>query len=288
MNKSIKITLVSGLVFGAVSAQAQTVWSNNFAPGDYFTNAGASAANLALNSPVVGGVVGTYRETKNGATVGINTTMARSGNGSAWFSAVGNTGGKAEVALSTAFTGAGDSNGILGSFDSLSALGADLFTQSSSIGNQSAIVRLELFSSTDGGGRYGQLVFDTAWAPSHFGTFTFGQWNTVNMFANAGSTWMRASSGINAAYGAGVGVDNGERTLSDWMTQLGGKGYNVISVNSGIGTFNGSFEGGVDNLSLGFGGNNKVYNFEAVPEPASICAVGLGALALIRRRRAKK
>lgn len=288
MNKSIKITLMSGLVLGAVSAQAQTVYSNNLTPGDYFTNAGGSAANQALTNGIGGGVVGTYRETKNGATVGINTTQARSGNGSAWFSAVGNANSKSEVALSTAFSPAGDSGGVLGSFDSLSAFSADLYTQSSNIGNQSAIVRLELFSATDGGGRYGQLIFDTAWSPGHFGTFNYGTWNSVDMFANSGSTWLRASSGINAAYGAGVGVDNGERTLADWMVQLGGKGYNVISINAGIGSFNGSFEGGVDNLGLGFGGNNKVYNFEVVPEPASICAIGLGALALIRRRRAKK
>ncbi len=285
MKNSVKISLISGILVGAASTQAQTVYSNNPTPGDYFTNAGASAANQALTHPVGGGVVGTYRETKNGATVGINTTQARSGNGSAWFSAVGNTASKAEIALSTAFTAAGDSNGVLGSFDTLSSFGADLFTQSSSVGNQSTIVRLELFSSTDGGGRYGQLVFDTAWAPTHFGTYTYGQWNTVNLM---GSTWLRGTGGINTAYGAGVGADNGERKFSDWMTDLTGKGYNVISVNAGIGSFNGSFEGGADNIALGFDGNNKTYNFEAVPEPTTIAAVGLGALALIRRRRAKK
>ena len=282
---SIKITLISGLVFGAVSVEAQTVYSNNPTPGDYFTNAGPSAANQALTHPVAAGVVGTYRETKNGATVGINTTQARSGNGSAWFSAVGNANSKAEIALSSAFTGAGDSNGILGSLDTLSSFGADLYTQTSSIGNQSTIVRLELFSSTDGGGRYGQLVFDTAWAPSHFGTYTYGQWNTVNLMGN---TWLRGTGGINTAYGAGVGADGGERKFSDWMTDLNGKGYNVISVNAGIGSFNGSFEGGADNIALGFGGNNNTYNFEAVPEPATIAAVGLGALAMIRRRRTSK
>jgi hypothetical protein len=288
MNKSFKFTFVSGLVFGAVAAQAQTVYSNNVNPGDYFTNPGSSAANQALsNFSGPNGEVGTYRETKNGATVGINTTQARTGNGSAWFSANAVTGGKAEIAISKSFSGAGDSTGVLGSFDSLSALSADLYTQSSSVANQAAILRLELFSATDGGGRYGQLVFDTSWAPSHFGTFTFNQWNSVDLFANAGTTWLRASSGINTAYGPGV-VNGGERTLSDWMTQLGGKGYNVISINSGIGTFDGSFEGGVDNLAVGFGGNTSTYNFEAVPEPASICAIGLGALAMIRRRRTTK
>jgi hypothetical protein len=77
-------------------------------------------------------------------------------------------------------------------------------------------------------------------------------------------------------------------TLATWQSTLAGKGFQVISVNAGVGSFTGSFEGGMDNLSVGFSNNTKNYNFEAVPEPASVCALGLGALALIRRRRAKK
>lgn len=289
MKSSITITLISGIAMIASTVHGQTVFSNNLTPGDYFTNASATPANQMLsnfNGP--NGEVATYRETKNGSTVGINTTMARNGNGSVWFSANG-TGQKAEIALSTSFNAIGDSTGSLGLFDSMSALSADLYTQSSSIANQASVVRIELFSATDGGGRYGSLVFDTSWSPSHYGTFAFGQWNNVNLMGNAGTTWLRATSGINTAYGAGVGVDNGERTLADWMTQLGNKGYNVISVNSGIGTFDGSFEGGMDNLAIGFGGNTTTHNFEVVPEPASIAAIGLGAIALIaRRRRTKK
>jgi len=165
MNKSIKITLVSGLVFGAVSVQAQIIYSNNATPGDNFTNAGGTAANQMLsNFAGPSGEVATYRETKNNGTIGINTNLARSGNGSAWISTDGSANGKSEIALSTAFTPGGDSNGSLGSFDSLSAFGVDLYTQSSSVSNLAAIVRLELFSATDGGGKYGQLVFDTTWA----------------------------------------------------------------------------------------------------------------------------
>ena len=287
MKNSIKLIWISGLVAGAVSANAQTVYSNSYDPGDYFTNAGASPANQMLtNFAGPNGEVATYRETQAGGTVGVNTTMAKNGNGSVWFSTTGNTNNKSEIAISKAFKPNGDSNGILGSFDSLSALSADLFTQNSSIGNQSTIVRLELFSATDGGGRYGQLVFDTAWAPGHYGTYTFGQWNNVNLID--GNTWLRGTSGINTAYGSGPGADGGERKFSDWQASLAGKGYSVSSVNAGIGSFNGSFQGGMDDLTIGFGENTNTYNFEAVPEPASVAVLGLGALALIRRRRVTK
>ncbi len=285
MNKSIKITLVSGLVLGTVSAKAQIIYSNNANPGDNFTNAGGTAANQMLsNFAGPSGEAATYRETKNNGTIGINTNLARSGNGSAWISTDGTTNGKSEIALSTAFTAAGDSNGSLGSFDSLSAFGVDLYTQSSSVSNLAAIVRLELFSATDGGGKYGQLVFDTTWNPGHFGTFAFGQWNTEDFMANAGSMWFRGSSSLGATYDP----SGSERTLADWMSTLNGKGYQVLSMNAGMGSSNTVFQGAVDNFKLGFGGSNKTYNFEAVPEPASICAIGLGILALIRKRRSAK
>lgn len=287
MKNPTKITLILGLLGGTVAAQAQTVYSNNFG-GDNFTNPGASPANQMVNGVQGGGPEQvTYRETKNNGTVGINMNLPRSGNGSVWFSTNGTAGGKSEIALSTGFSGAGDSTGILGAFDNLSALGADLYTLASpDSGNQAPILRIELFSAVEN--KYGQLVFDTGWTPGHYGTFTYGQWNTVDLLSNANSIWLRATSGINAAYDPGAGPDNHERTLANWQSILGGKGYQVISVNSGMGTFNGTYQGAMDNLSVGFGGDNHVYNFEAVPEPASLCALGLGALALIRKRKASK
>jgi len=102
--------------------------------------------------------------------------------------------------------------------------------------------------------------------------------------ANAGSMWFRGSSSLGATYDP----SGSERTLADWMSTLNGKGYQVLSMNAGMGASNTVFQGAVDNFQLGFGGNNKTYNFEAVPEPASICAIGLGVLALIRKRRTAK
>ena len=61
-----------------------------------------------------------------------------------------------------------------------------------------------------------------------------------------------------------------------------------FSVGSGISSGPNSLIGGVDHLNVNFsGGNQYSYNFKAqpVPEPASMAALGLGALAMIRRRR---
>ena len=57
-------------------------------------------------------------------------------------------------------------------------------------------------------------------------------------------------------------------------------------VGSGISSGTNSFIGGADHLQVNFaGGFSDNYNFKAVPEPASMLALGLGAAAMLRRRR---
>lgn len=288
MKNPVKITLILGLLGGAMAAQAQTVYSNNFDPGDDFTSSSTTPVSTPLtNFGGANGDVAVYREVKNNGHVGINTNLARNGNGSLWFKTDAGANEKSEFAIGRSFDANGNATGVMGSFDSLSALSADLFTQSSiSSGNQNPILRIELFSQQDG--KFGQLIFDTAWTPSHSPTFTYGQWNNMDLFANPNTTWLRASGTINGTYGPGS-TNNGERTLADWQSILFTKGYVVTSINMGVGTWTNAYEGYVDNLHYGFtGGSQATYNFEAVPEPASMCALGLGALALVRKRRAKK
>lgn len=288
MKNPMKFTLIIGLLGGAVAANAQTIYSNNMTPGDYFTSASATPVSTPLtNFAGANGDVAVYREVKNNGAVGINTNLPRNGNGSLWFKTDGGSSEKSEFAISRGFDGSGNAAGVLGTFDTLSALSADMFTLSSpGSGNQNPILRVELFSATDN--KFGQLIFDTAWTPSHSPTFTYNQWNSMDIFANPSSTWLRASGTINTTYGPGA-VNNGERTLSDWQSILNGKGYVVTSINMGVGTWNVPYEGAIDNLSYGFtGGSSANYNFEAVPEPASMFALGLGALGLIRKRKAAK
>lgn len=280
MNKNTLVAALAAVMMTTMAHASDTIYSNA-AGGDAFTNAGSSAANLLLTHTGSAGEVFTYRETKNNGLVGVNTVNPRSGNGSVQIKLDGTPGGKSEIAMSADFSGAGDSLGVLGGIDELSSFKTDALTNSSSVAGQAPIVRLELFSFDDGGSSsYGQLIYDTSWAGND-PAFTFGSWTTLDFLGNANDFYFRGTSGLASRYGAA------EMSLSQWLTTLNGKGYGVLSMNAGMGTADMTYDGAVDNFGLGFGGTDKVYNFESVPEPFSM--VGLASVGLLAlRRKAKK
>lgn len=62
----------------------------------------------------------------------------------------------------------------------------------------------------------------------------------------------------------------------------------LFAVGSGISSGSNSFIGGVDHLNMNFnGGSTYSYNFktQAVPEPATMAMLGMGALGMLRRRK---
>jgi hypothetical protein len=69
------------------------------------------------------------------------------------------------------------------------------------------------------------------------------------------------------------------KTIPEWLNAASDANATlfVISVNAGIGSgWNGTFEGAVDNITFGFNGTYTTYNFEVVPEPASMACARFG------------
>lgn len=118
-----KFALIGLATLVSAVASAQIVYSNNALPGDSFTNAGGSNQGQA-----VGASGWYYNNTRNSGVVGINTTYARSGNGSALLQTTVGPGGnssKAEIEfLASAVNGGGNffANGTLGTLGNLSSV----------------------------------------------------------------------------------------------------------------------------------------------------------------------
>lgn len=267
------------MAFAVVSTAAfaqVTVYSNNVG-GDAFTDSGIAnpgAFQQVTSYTGPNNEAWFYNEVKDDATIGIDTAQAYNGNGSVHLKALGgaHTNGKASITLTRLDAGS------LGAFDSLTHWNADIRTESSSLSNQSMILRLYVSNGTN----QGFLVFDSGWTPSVAPTITYGTWQNMDFIANSNSLYVRGTNSLVTALGTAA-----EMKFSDVQTALNGGGYQVLAANSGWGTASADFEGFVDNYTLGFGGNSTTYNFEAVPEPMTMGILAAGA-ALAARRRKKK
>jgi len=285
-------TIVAGatLAFSA-AANATDVYANNGGFGDLFTNAGGTNTGQA-----VGGSGWYYNNVRNNGAVGINTTYARSGNGSAYFNVAQGPGGASSKA-DIEFFGSAAANGngnysptsALGTLGSMNSLQYDWYRASGgdASGWLHPVIRLQVVSADLS--MSGYLVFEREVNNPDFGgslaTQPVDSWQTDDVFGGDYRMWATGGSlpnNLNGTNGAAQYYDS--RRMSDWMADYGD--FLVIGVSLGVGSGWGTFQGAVDNVQFGFtGGQSYDFNFEVVPAPGALALMGLAGLAGSRRRR---
>ena len=285
--KSSKLILglCAALVAASAFAQAPvTVYSQNPAPGDLFTNTGSTNLGLGFGNPNW-----VYNNTRGGGSVGIRNNYPRNGNGSVYFNSPGSS-GKADIEYfaDPALVGGNfvpnpfNPSSILGPLAALSHLSYEWYRDISSTttAHLHPVLRLGILRvNSDNTAAAGYLTFERIY--NGFGAAPVGSWQSDNII---GSNYrLRAT--------ASLGFGEVSKTIPEWVSAANAVGATlyVISVNAGIGSgWSGTFTGAVDNITFGFNDAYTTYNFEVVPEPASMLALGSGLIGLLGLRRRKR
>ena len=293
--KSSKLILglCAALVAASAFAQATvTVNSQNPAPGDLFTNAGSTNQGQSFGNPNW-----VYNNTRGGGSVGIRNNYPRSGNGSVYFNSTSGS-GKADIEYFASPVNSGgnfapnpyDPSSILGPLAQLTHLSYEWYRDNSSTttAHLHPVLRLGILRvNSDNSINLGYLVFERVYN-GFSGAAPTDSWQSDNIIDRNYGLWANASLGFGDP---NVNFSQVFKTIPDWVSAANAVGATlyVISVNAGIGSgWDGTFTGAVDNITFGFNNTYTTYNFEVVPEPASMVALGSGLIGLLGLRRRKR
>lgn len=239
-------------------------------------NGPSGGANRASASYVADQWV--QRNVGGDASVGITTHFARSGNGSAYFNGSGSS---SKADLEIAFS----SPALL---SAVTSLRYDWYKTSSSAASQH--LALKLLVDADGNtstfNDISYLIYELGYNAGDSGAVD--AWNQVLIDADTFLWANNLSMLTDPKAGTPYGYDT---TLSDW--QGANQNALVLGLSVGLGSgWDGSYEGGVDNIVLATGDSRNNWNFEVqrestVPEPGTLGLIALGLLgaAALRRRK---
>jgi len=186
------------------------------------------------------------------------------------------------------FAAAGGQLGQLGQIVNGGLVQFDFFRDAASTTTSNIQLAFKLYVR-NASGQTGSLLWEDAYNGS---AAAIGSWNNDRVISN--DKWWIRSGGVNfqqAANAQTLGTWIGGGTVTDGSNTSIALGADTavtgIEIGAGSG-WTGTFFGNADDVRVTFGTQPaNVWNFKAapVPEPATMAALGMGALALLRRRR---
>ena len=269
-----------------MSASAQvtiTVNSNNGSPGDDFTNPTTSNTSLVTPGAALDASGWYYNNVRNNGHVGIQTTYPYDGNGSVAFNATQGPSGNSSKADIEYYNVVGGVPQALGTLGNLTSFSYNWYRASGGTASQWLAPVLRLSVASPDNTKSGYLIFEPVYNALGNNAAPVNQWETNNIVAEDDHLWSSGSTLPN------LGNDYGDAVkLSSWQSSYGN--YLVYGISAGVGSGWGTFQGAVDDITVGFGGASTTYDFEVVPEPSTVLLVGTGLMGMLivaRRRNAR-